>query len=95
MPMIRIRLIGSRNDADTLINTLHGINGIEHVEEVDDLMSTMRDDSSSSDLIDDNEGHVYTIEVMAPKGIRADAVRAVSELEAARLGAAVEFVDGA
>lgn len=94
MSMIRIRLIGNRNDADTLINTLHGIDGIEHVEEVDDLMPAMRDDSSSSELTDDNEGHIYRIEVMAPNRLRAHAVRAVSELEAARLGTAVEFVDG-
>ena len=37
MPMVRIRLIGSRADADTVITALHGIDGIEHVEEVDDL----------------------------------------------------------
>ena len=29
MPMVRMRLIGSRDDADTVINALHGIDGIE------------------------------------------------------------------
>ena len=93
MPMIRMRLIGTRDDADTVINALHGIDGIEHVEEVDDLQPKMRDDSSSSELVDDIEGTVYYLEVLAPNALRADAVRSVAELEAANLGIAVEFVD--
>ena len=36
MPTLRIRITGTRDDADTLITTLHGIDGIEHVEEIDD-----------------------------------------------------------
>ena len=42
MGMIRIRVIGSRDDADSMLTVLHGIDGIEHVEEIDDLMPTMR-----------------------------------------------------
>lgn len=93
MPMVRMRLIGSREDADRVINTLHGIDGIEHVEEVDDLTPMMRDDSSSSELIDDSEGKVYYVEVLAPNSRRADAVRSVTEFVAGESGMGVEFVD--
>ncbi|MHA6203002.1 hypothetical protein ACXU4B_01090 [Dyella soli] len=93
MPTIRIRMTGSRDDADTLLSTLHGIDGIEHIEEIDDQTAIMRDDSSSSDLIDDNGGELFLIEVLAADSLHADAVRAVTEVEASLLGAVVEFVD--
>lgn len=93
MPMIRIRVIGSREQADTLINALHGIDGIEHVEEVDDLIDNMRDDSSSSDLTDDDQGGLYRIEVRASDRRHAEAVRNVVEYEAFNLGAVTEFVE--
>ncbi|WP_430390653.1 hypothetical protein [Dyella sp. 20L07] len=93
MPTIRIRMTGSRDDADTLLTTLHGIDGIEHVEELDDPMPYERDDSSSSELIDDNGSELFLIEVQAADNLHADAVRAVTEVEASLLGAVVEFVD--
>ncbi|WP_199100552.1 hypothetical protein [Dyella sp. ASV21] len=93
MPTIRIRLTASRDDADTLITTLHGIDGIEHVEELDTPAPYTRDDSSSSDLTDDNGTELFLIEVLAADHLHADAVRAVTEVEASLLGAVVEFVD--
>lgn len=93
MPMVRMRLIGSRDDADTLINTLHGVDGIEHVEEVDDLEPQMRDDSSSSELVDDSEGHLYYLEVEAPNDSRADTVRELAGALGRERGVGVEFVD--
>jgi hypothetical protein len=93
MPMVRMRLIGSRDDADTVINALHGIDGIEHVEEVDDLTPMMRDDSSSSELVDDSEGKVYFLEVDAPNANRVDAVQNVAEAIGRERGMGVEFVD--
>lgn len=93
MGMIRIRVIGSRDDADSMLTVLHGIDGIEHVEEIDDLTPTMRDDSSSSELVDDSEADVYLIEVDAPDEMHADAVRSVAETQAAARGAGIEFVD--
>jgi vacuolar-type H+-ATPase subunit I/STV1 len=92
MAMVRFRLIGSRDDADAVINALHGIDGIEHVEEVDDMQSQMRDDSSSSELVDDSEGKIYFIEVMAPTN-KADTVRVVAEAQAFDRDIGVEFVD--
>ena len=93
MPTIHIRMTGTRDDANTLLTILHGIDGIEHVEEIDDPSLTMRDDSSSSDLIDDNSAELFFIEVTARDNLHAQAVRAVAEVEASVLGAVVEFAD--
>lgn len=93
MPTIRIRLTGTREDADTLLTTLHGIDGIEHVEELEEPSMYPRDDSSSSDMTDDNGSALFLIEVLAADGLHAEAVRAVTEVESSRLGAVVEFVD--
>lgn len=93
MPTIRLRITGSRDDADTLITILHGIDGIEHVEELDDQSMYLRDDSSSADLIDDNGSELVMVEVQAADSLHANAVRAVAEVEASLLGAVVEFVD--
>ena len=93
MPMVRLRLIGHREDADEVINALHGIDGIEHVEEVDDLAPAMRDDSSSSELVDDAGSRPYCVEVRAPNALHAEAVRGVAEHVAGQRGMVVEFVD--
>jgi hypothetical protein len=93
MPMIRFRLIGSRADADAVIAGLHGINDIEHVEEIDDLMSGMREDSSSSESVSDSEGKVYFIEVDAPNDQIADTVRGSAEVIARECDAGIEFTD--
>ena len=93
MPMIRMRIFGNRDSADTLVNTLRGIDGIEHVEDVDEeSMDQMRDDSSSSELVDDNQGGIVRVEIEAP-GNKVEAVRSVAELGARELGLMVEFVD--
>lgn len=93
MPMVRFRLIGSRADADAVIAALHGIDDIEHVEEVDDLMPGMREDSSSSESISDSEGQVYFIEVDAPSDELVDIVRGSAEVIANDRDAGIEFVD--
>jgi hypothetical protein len=93
MPTVHIRITGSRDDADMLLTTLHGIDGIERVEELDDQALYLRDDSSSTDLIDDNGSELFMVEVQAADSLHANAVRAVTEVEASLLGAVVEFVD--
>lgn len=93
MSMIRFRLIGDRAAADTVIAGLHGITGIEHVEEIDDLSPGMRDDSSSSDSVSDSEGRVYYIEVEADSDMLADKVRGSAEVIANDCEAGIEFVD--
>ena len=93
MSMVRFRLIGKREDADTVIAELHGIRGIEHVEEIDDLAPMMREDSSSSESVSDSEGRVYCIEVEAPSDTVADIVRGSAEAIAHEHQAGIEFVD--
>jgi hypothetical protein len=91
--MVRFRLTGGRADADAMIAALHGINDIEHVEEIDDVMTGMRDDSSSSDSISDSEAQLYRIEVEAPNDELADNVRVNAEALAHQLDAGIEFTD--
>lgn len=93
MAMIRFRLIGSRADADTVIVGLHGMSGIEHIEEIDAMMPDMRDDSSSSESVSDSEAHVYCIEVEATSDSLADSVRGSAEVLAHACDAGIEFVD--
>ena len=93
MPMVRFRLIGSRASADSVITALHGISDVEHVEEVDDLMPMMRDDSSSSESVSDSEGRIYCIEVDTPNDQIADTVRGSAEAVAYELETGIEFVD--
>lgn len=93
MPTVRFRLTGSRADADTVLAGLHGISGIEHVEEIDDLVPKMRDDSSSSELVDDTEAKLYFIEVDTPTDRLADTVRGSAETLAAGCDAGIEFID--
>jgi hypothetical protein len=93
MPMVRFRLIGNRADADSIIAALHGINNVEHIEEVDDLMPMMRDDSSSSESVSDSEGQIYCIEVDTPNDQVADTIRGSAEAVAYELEAGIEFVD--
>jgi vacuolar-type H+-ATPase subunit I/STV1 len=93
MSMVRFRLIGNREDADAVITALHGISDIEHVEEIDDMMPGMRDDSSSSESVSDSEGRVYCIEVDTPNDSLADTVRGSAEVIANDRNAGIEFVD--
>ncbi|MEO6925337.1 MAG: hypothetical protein ABI129_01610 [Rhodanobacter sp.] len=93
MAMIRFRLIGGRADADTVIVGLHGVDGVERIEEIDDLMPDRRDDSSSSQSVGDNEAHVYCIEVEAAKDSLADTVRGNAQVLAHACDAGIEFVD--
>jgi hypothetical protein len=93
MAMIRMRISGKHDNIDTLINAIRGIDGIEHVEDVDEeSMDEMRDDSSSSDLVDDNLGDVVRVEIEAPPK-KAELVRNVALLATRELDIAVEFVD--
>jgi len=93
MPMVRFRLIGSRATADAVISAVHGINNVEHVEEVDDLVPMMRDDSSSSESVADSESQTYYIEVDTPNDQVADTVRGSAEAVAYELDAGIEFTD--
>lgn len=94
MPTIRIRLTGTDTATSSMISALHGIDGIEHVEEVADLMPHMDDDdSSSAGLHDTRNLSLHAIEVEAPDDLTAERVRDVAEMVAADLQVTVEMVD--
>lgn len=93
MSTIRFRLTGARADADTVIAALHQIDDVERIEEVDDLIPAMREDSSSAESISDIEGQIYYFEVEATDDEAANTVRRVAEMEAEAFNLFIEFTD--
>lgn len=92
MPMMRMRVTGSDDTARAIINLLQSLDGIEHVEEVEDLMPHMDDDdSSSAGLVDDQGPGLHVLEVDAPNAATARRVREAAEALAFDLDAMVEF----
>ncbi|GAB3360084.1 hypothetical protein [Lysobacter tyrosinilyticus] len=92
MPQLRMRITGSDDDARAIGNLLAGIDGIEHVEEVADLMNHMDDDdSSSAGLTDDQGPGVHELEIDAPNDATALKVRHAVEALAFDLDVIVEF----
>lgn len=93
MPLLRMRVTGSEDAVRAIGNLLVSIEGIEHVEEVADLMPHMDDaDSSSaglSDLIGGADSH--EIEIDAPNLSTARRVRDAVEALAYDLNVFVEF----
>jgi len=94
MALVRLRATGPRTGFEMLVTALHGVDGVQSVEEVADLMPHLDDeDSSSAGLVDDAAGtglHALEIEVSPPY---ADTVRAISDEIAARQGLLLEYVD--
>ena len=94
MALLRIRLTGSDDTARAVINLLQSLDGIEHVEEIDDLMPQLDDADSSSAGLSDVEGpDVHQIEVDAPNDATARKVREAVEALAFDLDVVAEFVD--
>ena len=92
MPQLRIRITGSDDDLRAVADLLQSLEGIEHVEEVADLMPHMDDDdSSSAGLSDDIGPGTHELEVDAPNDYTAGRVREAVEELALRLGLVVEF----
>ena len=92
MPMLRIRLTGSEDDVRAISNLLQSLEGIEHVEEVDDLMAHMDDaDSSSAGLSDVSGPDSHELEIEAPNQATARKVREAVEALAFDLDIFVEF----
>ena len=92
MPQLRMRITGSDDDARAISNLLSSIEGIEHVEEVADLMSHMDDDDSSSAGLPDDQGPgVHELEIDAPNDATARKVREAVEALAFELDVIVEF----
>ena len=94
MPQLRIRIIGSEDDLRAVVDLLQSLEGIEHVEEVADLMPRMDDaDSSSAGLSDLRGPDAHEIEIDAPNPSTARRVREAVEALAFDLDVLVEFED--
>ncbi len=92
MPMIKMRLTCSEDQVRVISNLLQSLDGIEHVEEVSDLMPHMDDpDSSSAGLSDLSGPDMHAIEVDAPNAASAKRVREAVEALAFDLDILVEF----
>lgn len=92
MPMMRMRVTGSQDQTRAIINLLQSLEGIEHVEEIQDLMPHMDDDdSSSAGLVDDQGPGFHVLEIEAPNDSTARKVREAAEALAFDLDAMVEF----
>ena len=92
MPMLRLRVTGSEDDVRAISNLLQSIDGIEHVEEVADLMPHADDDDSSSAGLPDDQGPgVHELEVEAPNDSAVRRVRDAVEALAFDLDVLVEF----
>ncbi|WP_242108395.1 hypothetical protein [Luteimonas aquatica] len=93
MSLLRIRLTGSDDAVRAVMNLLQSLDGIEHVEEIDDLMPHMDDADSSSAGLSDVEGpQLHEIEVDAPNPSTERKVREAVEALAFELDAVAEFV---
>lgn len=92
MALLRIRLTGDEDAVRGIMNLMQSVDGIEHVEEVDDLMPHLDDEDSSSAGLHDTRGpDSHEIEVEVPNPSTARKVREAVEALAFDLDAAVEF----
>ena len=94
MPTLRLRLTGSDDDTRAIINLLQSLDGIEHVEEIADLMPHMDDpDSSSAGLSEQGGPDIHEIEIEAPNDATARKVRDAVEALSFDLDVLAEFGD--
>ena len=92
MAMLRFRITRDEDHVRAIMNLLQSLDGIEHVEEVADLMPRMDDaDSSSAGLSDLQGPSTHEIEVDAPNESTARKVREAVEALAFDLDMLVEF----
>lgn len=92
MPTLRLRLTGSDDDTRAIMNLLQSLDGIEHVEEIADLMPHMDDaDSSSAGLSEQGGPDIHEIEIEAPNDATARKVRDAVEALSFDLDVLAEF----
>jgi hypothetical protein len=94
MPTVRVRYTASDEAFSAMLHAFEGIDGIEHIEEVADLVPHMDDeDSSSAGLSDQAGADVHEVEIIAPNEEHVRRLRDVAELVARDYDGIVEFVD--
>ena len=92
MPTMRLRLTASEDDTRAIMNLLQSLDGIEHVEEIADLMPHMDDaDSSSAGLSEQGGPDMHEIEIEAPNDSTASKVRDAVEALSFDLDVLAEF----
>lgn len=92
MSLLRLRVTGSEDATRAIGNLLTSIDGIEHVEEISDLMPHMDDaDSSSAGLPGDMGPGLHMLEIEAPNQSTENKVREAVEALAFDLDVLVEF----
>ena len=90
--MMKMRITGSEDSVRAISNLLQSLDGIEHVEEIADLMPHMDDpDSSSAGLSDVGGPDMHEIEVDVPNASTGRKVRQAVEALAFDLEVLVEF----
>ena len=92
MATLRFRMFGTDNQIDTMITLLHGMDGVDRIEEVADQIHEMRDDSSSADLPDDTGPDFHDVEVRT-RAKSVDELRELVEKTALEISAVVEIVE--
>lgn len=94
MIILRCRISGTHQTLERIVDCLEGIEQVDRVEEVADLLPRMNDeDSSSAGLAENSVGDAYALEIRVDNADDADLVRRLTEVEAREAGAALEFVD--
>jgi hypothetical protein len=94
MALLRIRLTGSDDAVRAVMNLLQSLDGIEHVEEISDLMTHMDDADSSSAGLSDVEGpQMHEIEIDIPNESTGRKVREAVDALAFDLETLVEYED--
>jgi len=92
MALLRMRITGTEDDTRAISDLLLSLEGIEHVEETDDLMPHMDDDdSSSAGLSDDIGPGIHELEVEVGNESTAQKVRDAVQGLALELDVFVEY----
>lgn len=94
MPQLNFRLTADKNASTRVLNAVRAIDGVDHPEEIDDLMSnTQSDESSSAGLPDDTGPGSHVIVIEADTERAATLARQLAEELARKEGFALEFVE--
>lgn len=94
MTQLRMRLTASDDETMQLINRISSVEGIDSVEEIDDLMPHMDDeDSSSAGLSDDIGPGTHLLLVHGENESDVKLAQDVAFASAREMGIAVELVE--
>lgn len=94
MPQLSFRLTADADASERILNAMRGIDGVEHAEEIDDLMSDRRqEDSSASGLSSDSGPGSHVLVIEAANERVANIARIAAEKLASQEGLALEFTE--